>query len=121
MRETAKWLSDTLAVLLRAYGSAPATGEFRNEYAQRLEKEYMDIFGVVQVDETTTLDTPPVVISDTDFGAILDAVATEEFGDGMSIEQMQQIAEFYKRLRKAAKTRMNIFKRMVYHYIKHII
>ena len=121
VRETAKWLSDTLAALLRAYGSAPSTGEFRDEYATRLENEYMDIFGVVQVDETTTRDTPPVVVSDTDFGAIFDAIATEEFGEGMSVEQMQQIAEFYKRIRKAAKTRMNIFKRMFCHYIKHII
>ena len=121
VRETAKWLSDTLTALLKAYGSAPAKGEFRDEYAKRLEKEYMDIFGYVYVDENTTLDTPPVVISDTDFGAMFDAVAAEEFGDGMSVEQMQQIAEFYKRLRKAAKTRINIFRRVICHYIKHII
>lgn len=121
VRETAKWMSDTLSTLLRACGSAPRTGEFRDEYAKRLEKEYMDIFGVVQVDETTTLDTPPVVVSDTDFGAIFDAIAAEEFGDGMSVEQMQQTAVFYKRLRKAAKTRINIFRRAVCHYIKHII
>ena len=121
VRETAKWLSDTLAALLRACGSAPARGEFRNEYAMRLEKEYMDIFGVVQVDDTTTLDTPPVVVSDTDFGEIFDAIAAEEFGDGMSVEQMQQVALFYKRIRMAAKTRINIFKRIVCHYIQHII
>ena len=81
----------------------------------------MDIFGVVQVDDTTTLDTPPVVVSDTDFGEIFDAIAAEEFGDGMSVEQMQQVALFYKRIRMAAKTRINIFKRIVCHYIQHII
>ncbi|MBQ9080119.1 MAG: transglutaminase domain-containing protein [Clostridia bacterium] len=120
-RETAKWLSDSLSSLLSAYGSAPKTGEFRDEYAARLEGEYLDIFGQPSVADGQEPNAPAPLVSDTDFGAIFNAIAAEEFGDGMDDEQMMAVAQFYKRLRGAAKSKMNILKRLLYHYIKHII
>lgn len=44
-RDTATMLIDKTAYLLKIYGSAPAKGEFRHEYAKRLSFEYETLFG----------------------------------------------------------------------------
>lgn len=44
-RDTATMLIDKTAYLLKLYGSAPAKGEFRHEYAKRLSFEYETLFG----------------------------------------------------------------------------
>lgn len=120
-REVSRRLIDSVTALLAAYGSSPKKGEFRDEYAERLSVEYLDIFGRARRAEEISPDAPVELISDTDFGAIFNAVAAEEFGNGMTVQQMKSVAQFCSRLRGAAGRRLKPAARMRYHFIKHII
>jgi transglutaminase-like putative cysteine protease len=112
---------DWLTVLLAAYGSAPKKGEFRDEYAERLEAEYSDVFGRPVDSDTATDDKPSKRISDTDFKKIFAAIADEEFGFGMTREELCELAAFYRRMREAANERLGYLRRIKYHYFKWII
>lgn len=118
-RETAKSVIEWLTALLAAYGSSPKTGEFRAEYAKRLENDYLGVFG--KPDSPEQDEASQTLVSDTDFTAIFDAIAAEEFGNGMSEEQLREVAIFCRRMREAARARLSCAKRLYYHFIKKII
>ena len=120
-RKLARELIDWLTDLLAAYGSAPKKGEFRDEYAQRLEAEYSDVFGRPIDSDDSTIDRPSQRISDTDFIKIFAAIAAEEFGFGMTREELCELAAFYRRMRAAADKRLGRLRRIKYRYIKRII
>lgn len=120
-RQTARSIIDWLTALLAAYGSAPAAGEFRDEYARRLEAEYLTTFGRPQKAQSGDAEAPVELVSDTDFAAIFDAIAAEEFGSGMTDEQLHDVAVFCQRMRSVAKLRLSWVKRIYYHFIKRII
>ncbi len=115
--QLSRWLGDLLA----AYGSAPRPGEFREEYAARLQKEYLDTFGQLKRVDPTDPASATELVSDTDFGAIFEALAAEEFGNGMTDDRLADTAQFYIRLRGAAKRKLGPGKRIFYHYIKRMI
>jgi hypothetical protein len=52
-------------------------------------------------------------------GEIMDAIAAEEFGHGMSIGQMKQVAALYRDLRANVHKRVRLGRRMVLKYIKN--
>ncbi len=114
-------LIDWLTALLAAYGSAPQKGEFRDEYADRLTAEYLDIFGRAKDSDISSIDSPSALTSDTDFHKIFDSIAAEEFGYGMSADEMSELAKFYRRMRSGEKKRIKPLKRVFYHYFKKII
>lgn len=120
-RETAHSIINWLTSLLAAYGSAPRAGEFSADYARRLEEEYLGIFGRVPTAHAEDAGTPPSLVSDTDFVAIFDAVAAEEFGNGMSDDQLREVAVFCKRMRGAAARRLSAGKRLYYHFVKKLV
>jgi hypothetical protein len=117
----ARSIIDWLTALLAAYGSAPKKGEFRDEYAERLEAEYSDVFGRPVDSDAATDDKPSKRISDTDFKKIFAAIAAEEFGHGMTREELCELAVFYRRMRAAADKRLGYLRRIKYHYFKWII
>ena len=120
-RNGARQLSGWISALLDAYGSAPKPGEFKDGYAARLQKEYLDVFGKPELQDLQSPDGPVELISETDFGEIFDALAAEEFGNGMTEEQLRETAAFYIRLRSAAKQKMSPCKRIFCHYVKRLI
>ncbi len=114
-------LSRFISELLEAYGSAPRAGEFRDEYAARLQKEYLDVFGKPVLRDVQSPDAHVELVGDTDFGAIFEALAAEEFGNGMTEEQLCETAAFYIRLQSAAKSRLSHIKRIFCHFVKRMI
>lgn len=120
-RDAAGQLSGFISELLEAYGSAPHAGEFRDEYAARLQKEYLDVFGKAELQGLQSPDAHVELVSDTDFGAIFEALAAEEFGNGMTEDQLCEVAAFYIRLQSAAKSRVFWGKRIFCHFIKRMI
>lgn len=120
-RETAHSIIDQTTALLAAYGSTPRPGEFREDYARRLESEYIGIFGrLVHVDAADGQQITQLV-SDTDMVHLLEAMAAEEFGSGMTDGELRELATFCRRLREAVKLRLPWHKRLYYHFIKRII
>lgn len=149
-RVTACELIDLTNFLLKLYGSAPATGELRDEYAKRLSLEYETVFG-----HATEYDSPNASGSDVDtsegkdgrrrkarrkkdnaknsvkgdalanssirIGDILDSIAAEEFGGQMSREQIKALADFCLTLIGASSTRLSIGKWLLYHCVLHKI
>lgn len=120
-RETARGIIDWMTALLAAYGSSPRPGEFREDYARRLEAEYIGIFG--RLKHTDKADGEQVVelVSDTDIVRLLEAVAAEEFGSGMTDAELRELAAFCRRLREAAKLRLSRPARIYFHFVKRII
>jgi hypothetical protein len=52
-------------------------------------------------------------------GEIMDAIAAEEFGHGMTVAQMKQVAALYCDLRSNVHKRVRFGRRMVLKYIKN--
>ena len=131
-REIALALSDSVYLMLSVYGLTPQPGEFKDDFAKRASIELADIFGYpegYEPDETNQSGgknpkkkkSQPYVRSTTDFSEIFDALSAEEFGSGMTLQQMKQIAEFDTKLRDAQKSRLKFTKRFKLRFIKHII
>ena len=111
--EMAMELTDAVTNLLSYYGLSPKPGEFRDDYADRLTREL-----------TTPEEGKSQVIKDTDLPSLhaaLYGMAAEEFGHGMSISEMKQVAALYLFLRTDIKRRIPFPERMVLRYIKRKI
>ena len=112
-REIALELTDAVTNLLSYYGLAPKAGEFRDEYAERLTAELTaPIEGKKQ--KVKAEDLPGLQ-------TVLDGMAAEEFGHGMSIPEMKQVAALYLFLRRDIKRRIALPERMKLRYIKRKI
>lgn len=120
-RETAHRLIDQTTALLAAYGSTPRPGEFREDYARRLESEYIGIFGRLAHTDSADGEQTAELVSDTDMVQLFEAMAAEEFGSGMTDDELRRLATFYRRLRGAVKLRLPWYKRLYYHFVKRII
>ncbi len=85
-RELAQGLCDNVTELLALFGLSPETGEFPDAYAVRLTAALTsESNGRESADRT-----PPPPLR-----PILDALAAEEFGNGMTTAEMKQMAELY--------------------------
>lgn len=111
-REMAFALSDAVTTLLSLYGLAPTAGEFKEAYADRLTVE------LSRPEGEKPRESVPVL---PDLRRLLDAVAAEEFGHGMTVEEMKLLAQFYIYLRAEIKERLPLTTRMYLRYAKHLI
>ena len=129
--EIARRLIDMTTDLLRVFGTPPGKSEFREDYAKRLEKEYLKVFGKrkyvnniasLTEEERAKLDgNDYYIVSDTDFTVIFDSIAAEEFGlAGMTREEIRNLAIFYKRLYTAMPDRLSSFAIFKHKYFKFI-
>ncbi len=123
-RDTARRLIDMTMRLFEIYGTPRGKSEFRDAYAERMQEEYLEIFGKdARNPEYINDPTAPefIKVSDTDFKAIFADMAAEEFGvDGMSDEALSRLAVFYKRLYTALPAKLSAIDRFVWVYIKLI-
>ncbi|MBE6676799.1 MAG: transglutaminase domain-containing protein [Ruminococcaceae bacterium] len=125
-RELSYTVIDALHNILDIYGLSPEPGEFKDEYARRLAYELEDILGrspeyEVQAEEIDP-NAPPAAelpVSPHRMGQIMDAIAAEEFGHGMSIAQMKLVSALYKDLRANVHKRVPFGRRMVLRYFKN--
>lgn len=120
-RETAHSIIAWLSELLAAYGSAPRAGEFRDDYARRLEDEYINVFGRLVRTGGEDGEQTTELVSDTDLVHIFEAIAAEEFGHGMRDDELREVAIFCRRIRGAAPRRLTRGRRVYYHFVKRVI
>ena len=125
-RELSYTVIDALRDLLDIYGLAPEAGEFKDEYARRLAIDLEDILGRSPEYEEPDPEADPnapaqaeLPISEHRMGEIMDGIAAEEFGHGMSVPQMKQVAALYRDLRANVHKRVRLGRRMVLKYIKN--
>ena len=111
-RDMAFAISDAVTSLLAVYGLAPMAGEFKEDYAVRLTAELQPPKNTPKADRIPALP---------DLRRVLNAMAAEEFGHGMTVEEMKLLASFYLRLRYDLKTRLSLPTRLYLRYIKHLI
>jgi transglutaminase-like putative cysteine protease len=112
-REMALEMSDAVTNLLSYYDLAPKAGEFRDDYADRLAAELTaPVEGKKQKFKPEDLPN---------LHTVLDGMAAEEFGHGMSISEMKQVAALYLFLRRDIKRRIALPERMKLRYIKRKI
>ena len=111
-REMALELTDAVTDLLTYYGLSPKAGEFRDDYADRLTIE----LSAPETDKAQTAveDLPAI-------HAALEGMAAEEFGHGMSIPEMKQVAALYLFLHRETKRRIPLSDRIVLRYVKRKI
>lgn len=112
-REMALELTDAVTDLLSFYGLSPKAGEFRDEYADRLTAE-LTASAEGKKPQAEADELPSV-------HAVLNGMAAEEFGHGMTVSEMKQVAALYLFLRKDIKRRIALPERMKLRYIKRKI
>jgi hypothetical protein len=112
-REMALEMTDAVTGLLSYYGLSPKPGEFRDEYADRLMAE-LTAPAEGKKPAKDEVDMP-------DLHAVLDGMAAEEFGHGMSVTDMKRVAALYLILRRDIRRRIALPERLKLRYIKHKI
>ncbi|MBO5789639.1 MAG: hypothetical protein J6R40_00615, partial [Clostridia bacterium] len=105
--------------LFSLYGTAPETGELKEEYARRLSFAYEDVLGYPmeysgELQNAMTREH----VSKTNIGSLLEAAAAEEFGYGMSPKKMKEMAQLYLTLREHDFKYLTRRQRLKLHYIK---
>lgn len=105
--------------LLSIYGTPPEAGELKDEYAHRLSFAYEEVLGY-PLEYSGELQNVMARehVSKTNIGALLEAVAAEEFGYGMSPKMMKRLAEFYLTMREHDYKYVGRWRRWKLHYIK---
>ncbi len=114
-QEMAFSMSDSVSVLLKLYDLAPKPGEFREEYADRLTAALNRPDKRKKKTETEAGVTLP------DMHLVLNAMAAEEFGYGMTVQEMKMMATFYLYLRRELKYRLPLMTRFYLRFIKRLI
>ena len=110
-REMALEMADSVTNLLAFYDLAPRPGEFRADYADRLT-------AVLSTRKAPAGEgVPPLP----DLHIVLDALAAEEFGHGMTTVEMKQIAALYLYLHRGLRRHVPLATRLRLRYIKRQI
>ncbi len=105
--------------LLDMYGTPPLAGELKDAYAKRLSFAYEKVLGYPSEyggDEAPTMTREHTSV--TNIGKLMDAIAAEEFGHGMTDEEMKKLARFYLVLRAEVRTFVRPYDRFILYYIK---
>lgn len=116
----AKLLVRNTLHLLTLYGSAPGLGELRDDYAKRLSFSYEDVFGYPMEYDDGALGQRENV-SRVHIASLMEAVAAEEFGYGMTPDDMARLARFYLTLHDFRHTRISAPRRWALRYIRREI
>ena len=114
-RELALETSDAVMTLLTLFDLAPHAGEFREEYAERLTAEL-----TVEPEEGKGKSRQGKTVLP-DLHIVLDGMAAEEFGHGMTISEMKAAATFYLYLHGEVRKRLAWPERFVLRYFKRKI
>ena len=112
-REMALSMVDSIHTLLKLYQLSPLPGEFRDEYADRLTA------ALNRPDECGKREASDIALPD--LHRLLDALSAEEFGHGMTVEEMRLVGAFYLCLRRELKRRLPFTTRFYLRYIKRLI
>ncbi len=114
-QEMAFSMVDSIHTLLQLYDLAPKPGEFRDEYADRLTA----VLNRPEEREKAKNSGSEAVLPD--LHLVFDAMAAEEFGHGMTVEEMKLIAAFYLYLRSEIKRRLPLTSRIYLRFFKRLI
>lgn len=112
-RELALEMVDSVTNLLHLYGLSPKTGEFKEEYAERLTAE-LTVPTEGKKPRANTPELPNLQI-------VMEGVSAEEFGNGMSIPEMKEIAALYLFLHAEVRRRLAFPERFKLRYFKRKI
>ena len=113
-RELALETVDAVMSLLAIYDLAPAPGEFREDYAERLTAELSAASADGKKPRPGKIELPNLHL-------VLDGMAAEEFGHGMSISEMKATALLYLYLHGEVRKRLAWPERFVLRYFKRKI
>ncbi|MBQ9781409.1 MAG: hypothetical protein IJW00_10775 [Clostridia bacterium] len=114
-REMSFSMVDSVNTLLKLYDLAPKPGEFRDEYADRLTA------ALNRPDERGKARETEAGVELPDLHLVMEAMAAEEFGHGMTVSEMKLMATFYLCLRREIKRRLPLSSRLYLRFIKRII
>lgn len=114
-REMSFSMADNIHTLLDLYDLAPNSGEFRDEYADRLTA------ALNRPDERGKARETEAGVNLPDLHLVLEAMAAEEFGHGMTVSDMKLLATFYLCLRREIKRRLPLSTRMYLRFVKRLI
>ena len=112
-RELALEMVDSVTNLLSLYGLSPKPGEFEEEYAERLTAE-LTVPTEGKKPRANTVELPNLRI-------VMEGVSAEEFGHGMSISEMKEIAALYLFLHAEVRRRLAFPERFKLRYFKRKI
>jgi hypothetical protein len=110
-REMALEMADSVTNLLAFYDLAPRAGEFRADYADRLT-------AALSTQKAPSGEGVPAL---PDLHIVLDALAAEEFGHGMTTAEMKQVAALYLYLHRGVRRHVSLATRLKLRYIKRQI
>ena len=110
-------LTDAVTGLLSYYGLSPNPGEFRDEYAERLTAELTAETGANGEGKKPRKDAADLP----SLHMVLDGMAAEEFGHGMTVADMKLVAALYLYLRRDIRRRIALPERLKLRYVKRKI
>ena len=113
-RELALEMVDSVTNLLSLYDLSPKPGEFREAYADRLTAELTDVPAEGKKPKPRANPLPNLYV-------VMEGISAEEFGHGMSIAEMKQIAAFYLFLHDEVRRRLAFPERFKLRYFKRKI
>ena len=114
-REMSFSMVDSINTLLRLYDLAPKPGEFRDDYADRLTAAFN------RPDERKKAREAEAGVVLPDLHLVMEAMAAEEFGHGMTVSEMKLLATFYLYLRRELKRRLPLSTRFYLRFVKRLI
>ena len=114
-REIALELTDAVMGLLSYFELSPKAGEFKDDYANRLTAELTRAAKGKKANKERNLPDLP------DIRTVMSGIAAEEFGHGMSVEEMRELALLYLYLRLEIRRRIPFSKRLKLRYIQRKI
>ena len=114
-REISLALTDAVMGLLSYFGLSPKAGEFRDEYADRLAAELTAESKKKSGRSGKSGRELP------DLHVVMSGISAEEFGHGMSVTQMRELALFYLYLCGQVRRRIPAGKRFVLRYVRNKI
>ena len=114
-RETSREMLTAVTDLLEIFGLSPQPGEFRDEYADRLTAELTS--ESEDGKRPRRKDGPALP----DMHIVMDAMAAEEFGHGMTVEEMKLLATLYFFLRGEIRYYVPLTDRIRLRYFKRKI
>ncbi len=113
-RELALEMVDSVTNLLSLYDLSPKPGEFREAYSDRLIAELTDVPAEGKKPKPRANPLPNLYV-------VMEGISAEEFGHGMSIAEMKQIAAFYLFLHDEVRRRLAFPERFKLRYFKRKI
>lgn len=112
-REDFRALIDLTRLMISTCGLSPKTGEFREEYAERLTKTCRGALAAASESEKLSeVARAQTVMSEARVLRMLEGIAAEEFGYGCPAEDMHLLARFYRRIHDFEYKHVNIFTRI---------